>query len=36
MAHELVLTRLLDAPAEKLFQLWTDPSRYAEWFCPKP
>lgn len=36
MAHELVLTRLLDAPAEKLYRLWTDPSRYAEWFCPKP
>lgn len=36
MAHELVLNRLLDAPAEKLFKLWTDPSSYGEWFCPKP
>lgn len=36
MAHELVLTRLLDAPAEKLYRLWTDPSRLHEWFCPRP
>jgi uncharacterized protein YndB with AHSA1/START domain len=36
MAHELVLDRLLDAPAEKLFRLWTDPTRMHEWFCPKP
>lgn len=36
MAHELVLTRLLDAPAETLYRLWTDPTRLHEWFCPKP
>jgi len=36
MAHEMSFTRLLDAPADKLFQLWTDPSRMHEWFCPKP
>lgn len=36
MAHELVLNRLLDAPPEKLFRLWTDGSTYSEWFCPKP
>ena len=36
MAHELVLTRLLDAPPDKLFRLWTDPSRMGEWFCPRP
>jgi uncharacterized protein YndB with AHSA1/START domain len=36
MAHELVLDRLLDAPAEKLYRLWTDPGRIPEWFCPKP
>ena len=36
MAHELVLNRLLDAPPEKLYRLWTDPSRMHEWFCPKP
>jgi len=33
---ELVLDRLLDAPREKLFKLWTDGSTYPEWFCPKP
>jgi uncharacterized protein YndB with AHSA1/START domain len=36
MAHEMSFTRLIDAPADKLFQLWTDPSRMPEWFCPKP
>jgi len=36
MAHELVLNRLLDAPPEKLFRIWTDGSTYAQWFCPKP
>ena len=36
MAHELTLNRLLDAPADKLYRLWTDPSRLHEWFCPKP
>jgi uncharacterized protein YndB with AHSA1/START domain len=36
MAHDLVLTRLLDAPAEKLYRLWTDPTRLQEWFCPRP
>jgi uncharacterized protein YndB with AHSA1/START domain len=25
MPHELSLTRLLDAPAEKLFRCWTTP-----------
>lgn len=33
---ELVLDRLLDAPREKLFKIWTDPSTYSKWFCPKP
>jgi uncharacterized protein YndB with AHSA1/START domain len=36
MSHELTLNRLLDAPADKLFQLWTDPARLKEWFCPRP
>ena len=34
--RELVLDRLLDAPREKLFRIWTDASTYAQWFCPKP
>jgi uncharacterized protein YndB with AHSA1/START domain len=36
MAYELTLNRLLDAPPEKLFAIWTDPGRLGEWFCPKP
>jgi uncharacterized protein YndB with AHSA1/START domain len=34
--HEMTLSRLLDAPAETLYGLWTDPTRMHEWFCPKP
>jgi len=32
----MTFTRLIDAPAETLFRLWTDPTRMGEWFCPKP
>ena len=35
-AHELVLTRLMDAPADKLFRCWTDPALLKQWFAPKP
>jgi uncharacterized protein YndB with AHSA1/START domain len=34
--RELVLTRLIDAPREKLFRAWTDPALMERWFCPKP
>ncbi len=34
--HELVLTRLIDAPGEKLFRAWTDPDLLKQWFAPKP
>jgi uncharacterized protein YndB with AHSA1/START domain len=34
--RELVLARLLDAPAEALYRCWTDGSTYPQWFCPKP
>jgi uncharacterized protein YndB with AHSA1/START domain len=34
--RELVLTRLMDAPKEKLFRCWTEPALMEEWFCPKP
>jgi uncharacterized protein YndB with AHSA1/START domain len=36
MAHEMTFTRLLDAPADKLYRLWLDPNHLGEWFCPKP
>jgi uncharacterized protein YndB with AHSA1/START domain len=34
--HELVLTRLIDAPADKLFRCWTEPALIKQWFAPKP
>src|SRR5690242_21956417 len=34
--RELVLTRVLNVPADKLFKCWTTPERMNEWFCPKP
>ena len=34
--HELVVTRLIDAPREKLFRCWTEPALLQQWFCPKP
>ena len=33
---ELVLTRVIDAPADKLFQCWTTPALLPKWFCPPP
>ncbi len=34
--RELVLTRLIDAPPEKLFKAWTDPELLKQWFAPLP
>jgi uncharacterized protein YndB with AHSA1/START domain len=34
--HELVLTRLIDAPREALFRAWTDPELLMQWFTPRP
>lgn len=34
--RELVLTRLIDAPREKLFRCWTEPDLMKQWFVPKP
>ena len=33
-AHELWITRLIDAPREAVWRAWTD--HLAEWWCPKP
>lgn len=34
--NELVICRLIDAPAEKVYRAWTEPALIKEWFCPKP
>ena len=34
--YELTLTRLLDAPADKLFRCWTTPELMKQWFAPRP
>jgi uncharacterized protein YndB with AHSA1/START domain len=33
---ELMITRIIDAPREKLFRAWTDPELMKQWFAPKP
>lgn len=35
-AHELVLTRLIDAPPEKVYRCWTEPELLKQWFAPRP
>jgi len=34
--HELMVTRLIDAPPEKLFRAWTEPALMKQWFAPHP
>ncbi|WP_437813975.1 SRPBCC family protein [Sorangium sp. So ce1078] len=34
--RELVLTRIIDAPREKVFRAWTDPELLKKWFAPHP
>ena len=34
--RELVLTRIIDAPREKLFRAWTEPELLKQWFAPLP
>ena len=34
--RELVLTRLIAAPREKLFRAWTEPELLRRWFAPLP
>lgn len=34
--RELVLTRLIDAPREKLYRAWTEPELLMQWFAPLP
>lgn len=34
--RELVLCRILNAPADKLYQAWTEPALLQQWFVPAP
>ena len=34
--RELLLTRLIDAPREKLYRAWTDANLLKRWFAPLP
>jgi uncharacterized protein YndB with AHSA1/START domain len=34
--RELMLTRLIDAPREKLYRCWTEPELLKQWFTPPP
>jgi len=34
--RELVLTRLIDVPREKLWRCWTEPKLMLQWFTPAP
>jgi uncharacterized protein YndB with AHSA1/START domain len=34
--RELMLTRLIDAPREKIYRAWTDPTLLKQWFAPLP
>ncbi len=34
--HELVLSRLIDAPREKIYRAWTEPDLIKQWFAPAP
>jgi uncharacterized protein YndB with AHSA1/START domain len=34
--RELVITRLINAPASKLFRAWTEPELMKQWYCPRP
>ena len=35
-ANDLVLTRIIDAPRDKLYRCWTEPELLKQWFCPRP
>ncbi len=33
---DLILTRIVEAPAAALWKAWTTPELLEQWFCPKP
>jgi uncharacterized protein YndB with AHSA1/START domain len=34
--RDLIITRMIDAPREKVFRAWTDPELLKRWFAPLP
>jgi uncharacterized protein YndB with AHSA1/START domain len=34
--RELVFTRVIDAPPEKLYRAWTEPELLKQWYTPRP
>ena len=36
IGRDLILTAVIDAPAAKIFEAWTDPKKLAQWFAPRP
>ncbi len=34
--NDLVITRIIDAPRDKLYRCWTEPELMKQWFCPRP
>ena len=34
-AHEVLITRIFDAPRARVFQAWTDPDDIAAWYGPE-
>ena len=34
--RDLILTRTIDAPREKVYRAWTDPALLKQWFAPLP